>query len=140
MKSIAEIELEARAHGLSYGRYVAGVRLEKEREEAAARRQAEIRAMRAAEKAQKRKRGRFANGRVDNSCAVEMIDDEGRVLRRFPSQKAAAEATGMLQGSIHNSCMSWERYLAGKGKLGKTKKGYRWRFAGDSGNRGTGNG
>ena len=129
MKSIAEVELEARAHGLSYGRYVAGERLEKEREEAAARRQAEIRAMQAAEKAQKRERRRFPNGRVDNSRAVEMIDDEGRVLRRFPSQRAAAEATGMQQGSICSSCVHWEKYLAGEARLGKTKRGFRWRFA-----------
>ena len=88
-RSIPEIELEAREHGLSYGLYLAGHRLEKELEEAAARRQAEIKAMnvkrrkeakrrmkrRVLERAEKPKPDRTPRKRY--SVAVAEIDLEG---------------------------------------------------------------
>lgn len=121
-RSILEIELEAREHGLSYGLYLAGHRLEKELEEAAAKRQAELTAMnvkrrkeakrlmkrRALERAERPKPDRTPRKRY--SIAVAEIDLDGNVLRGFPSGKAAAEATGASPSTVCQSCDRYARH------------------------------
>lgn len=137
-RSILEIELEAREHGLSYGLYLAGHRLEKELEEAAAKRQAELTAMnvkrrkeakrlmkrRALERAERPKPDRTPRKRY--SVAVAEIDLEGNVLRVFPSVKAAADATGASPSTV---CQSCERYALGIPRKNYTSRGAGCHFA-----------
>lgn len=51
--------------------------------------------------------------------AVEMLDNYGVVLQRFPSINNASESTGINKGAISNCC---------RGKS-KTSGGYIWRYA-----------
>lgn len=95
-KSIEEVELEARAHGLSYGKYLAGYRLDKELEEAAAGRQAEIRERRRAERQATRKGQGARPGR-----RVQRLDPKtGAVIRTYGKVKDAAAAYHTSAGSV----------------------------------------
>lgn len=123
-KSITEVELEARAHGLSYGKYLAGYRNDSEIERAAAQRQAEREA-----EAKKTRRG--TGRKAVNRKRVVMMDADFHPLRVFDSQMEAAKATRFQQGNISAECVRYEALKRTGGKLRPCKKGVRWRFATD---------
>ena len=126
-KSITEVELEARAHGLSYGKYLAGYRLDRELELAARRRQEEIREIEMIQKIRDKGRRIQPGGR--GARRVAQVTDEGKVLAVYGSMHAAAAATGCSQAEISIGCKQYERAQKGETRLRRTRKGFRWRFA-----------
>ena len=126
-KSIAEVEREARARGLSYGKYLAGYRLDRELELAARRRQEEIREIEMLQKIRDKGRRVQTGGR--GARRVAQVTDEGKVLAVFGSMHAAAAATGCSQAEISIGCKQYERAQKGETRLRRTRKGFRWRFA-----------
>lgn len=128
VKSITEVELEARAKGLSYGKYLAGYRLDRELEEAAARRQAELRAMEEQRVAAFRRRKAASS---PTARRVVQITDDGEIIKVFGSMRQAAKAAGVTEGSISISCRNYRRAQNGEISLGRSRKGFRWRYAED---------
>lgn len=102
-KSITEVELEARAAGLTYGKYLAGYRAERSLAKIADERERQrVERVKAARKPRGAQGGR--PGR-----AVEEVDHEGHVLRRWSSGRAAARDLGLTCGSISSRCRNYER-------------------------------
>lgn len=122
-KSITEVELEARAHGLSYGKYLAGYRADRELAEMARKREEERRAR------LKAARRPCADRPAANRKRVVMMDADCKTLRVFESQSDAAKATRFKQGNISAECRRYEAVMQAGGKLRPCHKGVRWRFA-----------
>ena len=120
-KSITQVELEARAKGLSYGKYLAGYRLDRELEEAAARRQEELLAMAEEQWRQSRRRLGKHGGRPGRP--VQLLDPEtGRAVFTYPSVKIAAKLVGCSMPNISTQAGQYaKRKAAGKP--------CRWRYA-----------
>lgn len=125
-KSIAQVEAEARARGLTYGKYLAGCRADRELAEQARKREEERREL---ERVERQARRRHKGGGGENKKRVVMMDADCKTLRVFDSQVAAARETRFQQGNISAECVRYETLKRTGGKLRPCKKGVRWRFA-----------
>jgi hypothetical protein len=147
-KSIAQVEKEARALGLSYGKYVYGVSMAKADIDRAKARQREIdaydkrmetylKASRAGVNARQNKTkaeavlyGNKSGGRP--AIRVQQLNADGEVLATYGSVREAARAAKMNPSSITAACDYYRKRMRATGSgvtARKTPSGFRWRYA-----------